>query len=198
MDTKILHERGISIIELILSVSIIGMFSTMAIVNFRSNKQDDILRIAGFRVADAVRAAQSYALAGVPQNADLAIASAQEFGVTIARSVGSNSGEAIIFADVSGGTAGVYDVLTDKKIKEISLDPDNRKTVELNDIKVGGISGVSPVHVAFKKPDATGFIDGKNGDTDPKEIVLTFKHTQSGHTKTVTINRVTGRVDAQY
>lgn len=194
MDIKSKGSPGITLVELILSISIIGMFSAMAIVNFRSSKQDDILRIAGFRVADAVRAAQSYALAGVPENTDSTIATAQEFGVYIKKATGEEIGEAILFADGTGGTAGVYDG-SDKEIRKISLDPDNHKTVVLNDIKLDGTSGVLPVSIAFKKPDATGFI---NGATSAKEVILTFKHTQSNRIKTVTINRITGRVDAQF
>lgn len=195
MDIKSKGALGITLVELILSISIISMFSAMAIVNFRSNKQDDILRIAGFRVADAVRAAQSYALAGIPENADPAIAGAQKFGVTIQKIAGEEIGEAILFADGSGGTAGVYDIGSDVEIRKISLDPDNHKTVILDDIKLDTTSGVSPISIAFKKPDAAGFI---NGTTSTKEVILTFKHTQSNRVKTVTINRVTGRVDAQF
>ena len=189
------ETRGITLVELILSISVIGMFSAMAIINFRSNKQDDILRIAGFRVADAVRAAQSYALAGVPEGADPAVAAAQVFGVYIYNPAGTDIGEALIFADGAGGQAGVYDSGFDTEIRNISLDSDNHKTVILDGIQRDTVSGTGPVTIAFKKPDAAGSVDG---GTSVQEVLLTFKHTQSGRLKTVTINRVTGRVDAQF
>jgi len=184
---------GITIVELLLSITIIGMFSTLAIINFRSSKQDDLLRIAAFRAADAVRASQSYALAGVPQNTDPAIAQALIFGASI-KKITDDVGEIILFADKTGGQQGKYDA-NDKDIRTISLDPDGRKIVVLKKIEIDGSDTVAPVDIAFKKPDAAGFI---NGDTTAKEIVLTFEHTQSRHTRTVTINRVTGRVDAQF
>jgi hypothetical protein len=116
------------------------------------------------------------------------------FGVSVEK-VNENVGEVTVFADGAGGTQGKYDG-NDKEIQKISLDPDGRKAVVLDDVKIDGTQTTAlPVDIAFKKPDAGGFI---NGNTTAKEVMLTFKHKQSGHTRTVTINRVTGRVDAQY
>ncbi|MBI2644963.1 type II secretion system protein [Candidatus Uhrbacteria bacterium] len=187
--------RGITIVELILSISIIGMFSTLAVISFRSSKQDDLLRIAGFRATDAIRAAQSYALAGIAQNASQDVRTAQFFGVSVQKD-SDNVGKIVIFADTNtvSGT-GIYDDGKDVKIQELSLDPDGRKTVVLDGITLDRTAHSAPVDIAFKKPDAAGVV---NGGVDAQEAVLTFKHMQSGHTRTVTVNRVTGRVDAQF
>ena len=194
------NESGFTLVELILTITIIGMFSTVAIVNFQSNKNEDTLRVAGLRAVDAFRGAQSYALAGVPELADPSISSALQFGVYV-HQISGGVGEAIIFADTYPvGGNGLFDsrVGGDTVIRTVSFDADNRKTVVLSDISVGGVSGTNPVSIVYKKPDATAFINGENGSSDPKDVILTFKHRQTNHTKTVTINRVTGRVDSQF
>ncbi|MFH2136366.1 MAG: GspH/FimT family pseudopilin [Patescibacteria group bacterium] len=170
-------KGGFTIIELLVSLGIFIIVTTMVVTNFRGGSRSDELKIAAETVASNLRRAQNMALAG------------EQFeGITPAGGYGiyfnlGNPDKYIIFADKNGNLA--YDA------GEVL--PDGLITLPPNMVIVGVLPAASSA-VVFKPPKPTVYI---NGGTVNDIIAVTVKHNLSGKSKKIVLNRISGRIDVE-
>lgn len=180
---------GFTFIEIIVVVAIVGMMATLSVTNFQAGQEDEALRIGALRIADQLRVAQNYAQTGIHAGTP----SARAYGVYVKK-----PGTIILFADLSSSNpVGIRDAGDPDIGSPITLKVGSRSSVQIDqDIGIT-LDGVSrdEVMVAFRAPNAAGLIDGK---TESNSMVITLRNTRNKHTKTVTINRITGRVDTEF
>lgn len=74
MKKKILiikNKNGVTLIELVAAIAIIGILASITMISFRNQKIDSQLESAARELAAAIREAQNYALAGKEQNGSI-------------------------------------------------------------------------------------------------------------------------------
>ncbi len=188
-------KSGFTLIELMIIVAIVGILTTVSVTNFQAGQEDEALRIGALRIADGLRTAQNYAQSGIHQS----YASARAYGVYIKK-----PDTIILFADKTGDADkwGVWDTNGqqngDEKIGEpIRLVVGSRKSIAIdtqNGIAIDGVNQ-NEVHIGFRALTASGLINGKS---EGGIVTITLRSSKNNNTKKVTINRLTGRVDAEY
>ncbi len=181
-------RRGFTLVEIMIVVVIVGMMATLSVTNFQAGQEDDALRIGVLRIADQLRVAQNYAQTGIHAGT----ATARAYGVYIKKPDAITS-----FADLSGDPVGMKDASDPEIGSPITLKVGSRSNIRIDSDKGIMVDGVrrDEVTVAFRTPNASGLVDGK---TEGNSIVITLHNTRNNHTKSVTINRITGRVDTEY
>lgn len=180
--------QGFTLVEILIIIAIIGIISTTSVVSFQKGRQDEALRLVAMRIADALRKTQNYAQTGTHKE----YPTAESFGIYLEK-----SDTVLLFADnKKGNTVGVWEGQgKDDMIGEsISFDIGAHKNIELGGITFDGVL-VDKAHLAFRAPQAAGLVNGK---PDVSIVLITLKDTKSGHTRAITFNRITGRVDVEY
>jgi Tfp pilus assembly protein FimT len=170
-------KRGFTIIELLVSLGIFIIITTMVVANFRAGSRGDDLRISAEAMVSNLRKAQNMALAGQPTN-DIIPPGGYGLYFNLA-----TPDRYVIFADVNGNLA--YDsgeALVDGLV-----------TLP-REVRITSVSPVIISTVVFKPPKPTIYING--GPTEAA-LSVTIKHTSSEQTRTVTVNRVSGRIDIE-
>ncbi len=170
-------KRGFTIIELLISLGIFIIVTTMVVSNFRGGSRSDELKIAAETVASNLRRAQNMALAG---EQFLGMTPLGGYGVSF--NLGNPDGY-IIFADKNGNF--FYDDGEALPGGSISLPLD---------IVITGISPAAASAVTFKPPKPTAYI---NGGTIDNLLAITLKHSLSGKMKKIILNRISGRIDVE-
>ena len=170
-------KRGFTIIELLVSLGIFVIITTMVVANFRAGSRSDELKIAADALSSDLRRAQNMALAGQEVN-----------GVTPTGGYGvyfdlGEPGHYIIFADAN-----------DNQKYDVGEDLSDGKIVLARDVRITGIQPLVTSSVVFKPPKPTIYI---NGDAAESILAVTIKHSLSGKEKKVVINRVSGRIDVE-
>lgn len=182
------NQRGFTVIEMLVVTAILVMLMTMSVIGFQSGREDDILRASLLRFADGVRKAQNNAQAGVLQGG----VAYPGYGVYL----DAVSGDALLYADTGtagGGTAAVYDAGIDVLVETIRVaDPGH---VVVDDISLDGAGGQSSVDGTFIAPRADMLVGGAE---TTQNVAVRLRSLKNGHTKSVTIHRITGRVDIDY
>lgn len=166
---------GFTIIEMLVSVAIIGMISGIFLVNYRGTNRRSELVGAAQKFASDARLAQNYSL-GL-KKADIADANppAGGWGIYINRA----STSYVLFADKNAPSGNrQYD--NGEKVREIFFP--KGVTVATNGISIGGLS-VPTSTIVFFPPDPLTYI--KNSTTTNISIIL---KDQDNSTSTVRIN----------
>jgi len=194
--------KAFTLVEMLVAITIIGLLTTVSVVQFQSGRQDDALRLAAMRVADALRASQSAALSGSIEQ----YANAQGYGVFAFQaasgkscmngSVTINEG-IVLFADTDSNKS--YTINTDTVIRCQSLIVDDAPIVveKIEELKASddSISSVAVATAFFQRPTASVLIDGTK---DMKKLTITLKNTRNNHTKQIVLDRISGRIDFDY
>lgn len=186
----LVSKRAFTLTEILIVIAIIGIIMTTSVVSFQKGQQDEALRIVAMRIVDGMRRAQNYAQTGTHAE----YPTADSFGVYL-----NKPDVALVFADTTKGAAvGVWEQGKDDLIgMPLSFDVGAHKNIELS--AEGGIKfdaqSVDAAHLAFRAPQASAVVNGK---TDTSVVVITIKDTKSGHTRAITFNRITGRIDMEY
>lgn len=195
-------SKGFTLIEMIIAITIIGLLTIVSVAQFQSGRQDDALRLALMRINDALRTAQSSAQAGTLEQYQNAPrygvhAFQKSTGMTCVNGSTTVNEGVILFADANDN--GTYDAATDSLVKCVSLDVNNTHSIVIDGIKVtktdDTVTAVSASAVSFRRPTAVVAIDG---DTTMKKLSITLKNTKNSHTKVIEVDRVSGRIDAEY
>jgi hypothetical protein len=169
--------------------------ATMTVTNFQAGQEDEALRLSALRIAEAFRSAQNYAQSGIHRS----YASARAYGVYIKK-----PNTIIVFADKTGDAnkVGVWDTggqpNGDAQIGEaISLTVGARAFIAIDAQQGITLDGApqDEISIGFRALTASGLVDGKS---EGGMVTITLRSSQNNHTKKVTINRLTGRVDAEY
>ncbi len=198
---KKIYTTGFTLVEVLISVFIIGIISTVAVVGFQSARQDDNLRLMTMRLADALRNAQNYAQSGILTLSDESgtyktFGAANGYGVLLEK---GPPPKIFLFVDNTNLSAtpkedNTWSASSDSKLNDISLDIDRQGSIEISSISIDGIS-VNDTDIVFKRPIAAVYFDGVQ---DKSKAVITLRNKLNSHEKIITIDRITGRIDAEY
>lgn len=218
--------RGFTLVELLISMSILAVMTSFTVTNYRVGKQSDELRQGSQILASQLRRAQTMALAGEgiflcagnggSCTSDASCGSGQKclqgtcvststrtcttnadctggttcvrsyptgYGVRVSSAAGSNL-QSILFADIDGDRA--YDATEVLRTERLSPGP------------FVTMSAVSPasanaLDIVFAPPKPTVYF---NGSIATAIATLTVRHSTTGSTRTVRINRITGQISA--
>jgi|GEM_PF-477880 len=182
-------RHGFTLFELLIVVAIFVVMSGMLLSNFRRSRLSDVTRIAAFRFASDVARMQSLALSGAAE-LDRAVA----YGVHVDA---ANPRRYILFGDLvrCAPNAEGEEVCAANGTYDAGASP----AEALADGIVPLASGVridrttpiaSATDVTFRPPRGTVAIT-----PDAVEVRVTFMHEATGDARSVTINRISGRVD---
>lgn len=179
-------KKGFTIIELLVSIGIFIVVTTMVVANFRAGSRSDELKISAETLVSNLRRAQNMALAG--QLTD---------GVTPPGGYGvyfklADVNRYIIFADSNGNL--IYD--------DGEALGDGTIILPLNVIieKIKKSSGpVLSGEVVFKPPKPTIYIckTGVIPCETEDALFVTLKHTLSNKTQQVSVSRISGRINVE-
>lgn len=196
------HMKGFTLVEMLVALTIIGLLTTVSVVQFQSGRQDDALRLAAMRMSDALRNSQSAAQSGSIEQ----YANAQGYGVFVFQaSAGKNcvSGSItiteglVLFADTDSNKA--YTPNTDTVIRCQSLIVDDAPIVvgKIEELKASddSVLVVTAATALFQRPASFVLIDG---GTEMKKVTITLKNTRNNHTKQIVLDRISGRIDFDY
>ncbi len=117
--SKVSHQRGFTLIEMLVTISILVLLSAMVVVNFRDAEKGNAVRLGAEQFVGVLREAQNYALAQkrVVVGKDSIVPAG--YGVYI-KLVKGQTTEAVFFAD-TGPKLGLYEPKEDLEIRTEEL-----------------------------------------------------------------------------
>jgi len=182
--SKILkNKKGFTLAELLVSISIIALFATLTVMNFRLGQNSAELNLSAQKLASDIRRVQGYALSSEDFNGARA---ENGWGIHF---IPAGADRYIIFCDEDGDkvrrTNGAEDV------EEIFLS----EGIEINKLLIdGGNATGGKLSVVFMPPDPTANICDVmcNGNEIDASVILT----NGDDTKTVDFN-IFGLVDVK-
>ncbi len=198
-------RRGFTLIEMLVSLAIFVIVTAFVTANFRAGRQSDELRIASQLAASSLRRAQSFALAGQT--------------TTFCRGGANDLRECLGGTDVECvGGACVREVPHGYGVHFSTVDPARQRIVFFADtngnhayddgeaIRSDAVSPGTSVVVNTVNPSATGVLDVVfdppnptvyfNGGTATPIASVTVRHLATGQMKTVTVNALSGQINA--
>lgn len=198
-------RAGFTLVEMMVSLAIFAVVTGFTIANFRAGSQSDDLRIGQQLAASAVRRAQtaalggelvSYCAGGAYDNKICPTAGCgagqcqrgvpQGFGVRFMKAAPDNQ-KTIFFADINGNRA--YD--GGEEIRSDTLS--SSRKIGLSAIVLAPSNGApDSVDIVFVPPKPVTYFNAANTDAT---VTLTLRHTVTGSTKVISVNRVTGQVN---
>lgn len=193
MEIKRLNRRGFTLIEILVVVLIVGILTTLLIVDFRKGKMRDDLKQGAMLISESLRKVQNLAMTG--RLAESSGQSAKGFGIYINKSLSPN--EFKIFGDVlnEGYYAPNDDILIEEGIVKLPNNV-NITTIEAtispaNDPAIFG----DIIHIIYKPtvPRPTIWINWLVDDVN--SIHIKVIHTITGENKSIRLNVLTGQVE---
>ncbi|MEK7619448.1 MAG: type II secretion system protein [Patescibacteria group bacterium] len=195
---------GFTLVELLISISILSGMTYISVQKFKTIEQNDSLSAGAARVATIIRKAQNLAQSGKQTQYPLA----NGYGVRIEKAAGANlTGSALLFVDLNSSDpvhpnfAGLWKwdasilapaTAVDRQIDQ-TVSPDiTAKNIVVIDTVTVGVTSVAGADVFYHTPDALGRIDGTLVDD---RVVITLKNKKTNKTKDVIVSRISGRVE---
>lgn len=205
--------KGFTILELLISLSIIVLLATITVFELRSSRRTEELRTAARRVSADLRGMQSRALSAknlktcTSPTADLAVC---EFSTAVcganpcAESIPSAYGvvftassyQYTMFADINPSSGVDYRYSDAGEIYlQQSILPLETDYVIVDQITADG-APVASVDISFMRQSGTVrmFHPGVPPAAEPSLIRIRLLHTLTGSTAEIEINRITGRI----
>lgn len=167
MQKYLKNNSGFTLVELLVSISIIAIISGLFLANYRGGEKSNQLNLSAQELASNFRLAQNHALGLL----DFEDATPYGWGVNI----DTQNDYFVVFANLDGN----YSFDDNEEYLRINLS----KGVGFDSILVDETSSLD-LNVVFTPPDPTTHIN--NSDAS-EEAVITLKN-QSGQTKAVSIN----------
>ena len=148
-----MNQKGFSLIELMMVIVIVGIASTMAVMQYSSSRNLKALSLGAKQVANDARMAQNYAFGSLDLGG---VSPSGGYGIRLSK----DSNSYIIFGDKGVAPVDpnqVYDLGED--FQTINL-PDGVKVISL---KIG-VTDYNDVDVVFASPYGEVYINGDNKD----------------------------------
>ena len=165
------NKSGFTLIELIVSIAIIGFVTTIGVVNYRSANKSSVLQLEAYKAATDIRRAQNMALGAIEFNFNPSARVPDAWGVYF-----------------DSASADSYIIFADQDNNQIYNSGDGIfATVNLKNNIVLDITG--SVNVAFVPPDPTTYLNGLSGG----EAGINLKD-QAGNKYEIKVN-VLGLID---
>ncbi|MDO8667515.1 MAG: prepilin-type N-terminal cleavage/methylation domain-containing protein [bacterium] len=160
---------GFTLIELLASVFIIGLVSSVFMVNYHNTNKRSELKMAAQKLASDIRLAQNYSLGS--KTYDGITTPSGGWGVHFV----SGASNYIIFADKDGDYIYNNDINKDvaKEIKNLPAG-----------VTISSLSPASPLNIVFFPPDPTTYVNGSAADS--AQVVL--RENINNSTAAVTVN----------
>lgn len=196
-------RKGFTLVELMVSIAIVGLMSAAALVNFRGGARADALRLGAREAVARIRDAQTMASTGrttglcrnttdgqtdggcsdsldCPAGSEcMALVPKGGYGAYLGSQPGENF---FLFADGNGNRA--YD--NGEKLK------DGGFSFSSPDIEIAGSDPAAPVAIVFEPPRGRAFATGEAVD-----VRLHLRHRVTGQTQNVRINTVSGIIEVE-
>lgn len=167
----VLHEQGFTLAELIIVVAIIGIFSSLTVVNFRGNEKVRTMDNQARSLLDGVKRMQTSSLSGKIIANQIPISYIFEINKCLI----TNCLYSLKAKNVIGGTDNIDTVLLDQSIVEID---GNNLVIEMTP----------------PRSDIKMYMDGVLIPNN--EVIITLKNiNDSSVTKRIRINGISGRMD---
>lgn len=183
-----LNNKGFTLVEVMVSISIMAIVTVMSIASFYSTKKENDRQSVARTIASDVRKAESYAL-GLKEFSSGVIPSGG-WGIYFNKT-NLNNKKYSIFADLGSPPNKIFDEATELLVEK------NIVGAKVNNITLFDSGGVSSNHdsvnITFLPPEPTIYIcaDSTHCDYTRAEIGVI---TDSGATSTISINNL-GLVD---
>lgn len=212
-----MKRPGFSLVEALISISILGLIAVMSIVNFSSSQRSDELNTAARVLAADLRSAQSRALsggnvklcpaipaalsslaaceAGTSNCADPAQCKPQApEGIGLHLIAGQSAyDEYVVIGAETGEWRMTYPAMAFFR-RDLSRSGAPRVVVSAID-GAGVALPYGAMDVSFGRQNgAMHFNECVGCDPPPNVVTVTLRHAQTGKTKTVLLNRLTGRI----
>lgn len=197
-------QRGFSLIEMLVSMSIFAIVTGFVVANYRVGQQGDEVRIATQLVGSMVRRAQTSAIAG--GEASWCVGGANDGRVCVAGS-GAGCPNGTCTRDIPRGFGVHFSVRPgeERKMVYFADTNGNRAYDDGEAVRTDSVSSGAYVDVVKVVPDKGGVLDivfvppkptvSYNNDATPDtEAVVTLRHRTTGLEKLVRINRLSGQV----
>ena len=164
-------SRGFGLVELMVSISIMTLVSTVILVKNRSFNNALLLRNQAYEIAFTLRQAQLMAVSGTKESSAIN----NIYGVHLNTSAATNR-QYLMFRDDQGG-AHWYDAGSDQIIGTVDLIDSNYVISDIT--AANGTSLGSTLSVTFKRPNFDAIFRTASGVsyTGPVNLVITPKNT---------------------
>lgn len=197
--------RGFTLVELLVSLGIVGVIAGQMLANFRSGQRLSELRLAGDILASQVRAVQTESFSG--RLVDVCSGGSEDGAVCEATKVPALScgGGGVCDDRVPSG----YGIRLDTSQPTeyvLFFDTDNDKVMDVGEefraqpyistglVRFSGADTVaSPVDIVFTPPFGRIYVNG--AQTGPSDIEFTLTHQTGNEERHVSINRITGKIE---
>ncbi|MDA3840720.1 MAG: prepilin-type N-terminal cleavage/methylation domain-containing protein [Patescibacteria group bacterium] len=189
------NSNGFTLIELIVSIAIIGLISGIMVANYRQGGSSEELNIATQNLVSEIRKAQGYALSYKEYAGS--ISDVGGWGIRLTDDTAGNPENFILFFDLSN--SGKSDILP---TNEVFVNKVIGKNVHVSDIS-DGTDHSSYFWAIFYPPDPIIMLRGSDHPTDGSfvfgatdsaiEVTITLEHSR-GATKSIILNKF-GLVD---
>ncbi len=184
------NQQGFSMIDLIVSASIVAILSAMVIANYRGSNQKIILDSEAERLSSIIRQANINALIGQTVNG---VRPPGGFGVHIEKC--AHSSPAVCSYSLFADQDQDYKLSAADDILQTINTFD--KNVEFNNISAGSNSDIAQLDVTFVPPQGTMYFFDENGVLSDEEVTITLHFIKTSYQKFLIINRTSGRLDIQ-
>jgi len=171
-------RSGFTLLELLVSIGIFVIITTAVVLNFRVGERSDELRLATERFASGLRGLSTMAQTGQRAVQCDTLVPKGGYGVQI------QNGTITFFADCDGKHT--FD--TGETLSSYFTDLPPSVSISPSD------STNSPLTVTFEPPVPAVWI---NGQAMASEAQIILTHTKTLQTKTVTIKRISGRIEVE-
>ncbi len=180
--------RGFTIIELMVSASIIAILALMVVANFRGSNQNKILSNEAERLSSVIRQAQINALIGQTVNGQ---PRPDAFGLHIEK-CGHGSCNYLSFADETGD----YKYNTGDYLMQTFNTFDTQ--VEISSISVASNNDLSQLDIVSVPPNGKLYFFGTGSTALSDEIVqITLHYYGTDYNKKIIVNSSSSQVDLE-
>jgi prepilin-type N-terminal cleavage/methylation domain-containing protein len=177
-----MKKSGFTLIELIVSVSIIVMVTGIFLVNYNSaNRRTDLTMTAQKLVSD-IRLTQNYALGLARYGGRFGVVPYGGWGVHFDTNANN---QYTIFADINENKAYDADEANVADGGQITVLPDN---VYIESVQIPDDSTTSKVDVTFLPPDPITTIMNSDSFATSSEVIITLKDSRTEVSKRIQVN----------
>ncbi|MBU0648699.1 type II secretion system GspH family protein [Patescibacteria group bacterium] len=195
-------NSGFTLIEILISITIFAIIMVLVIANLRSGQFSSQLNLAATNLVSELRQKQNMTLAGqftkicddgagnCEDNSDLCPEHCvSQFPLGGYGLVFDPDAEKLIFFANNNEEAPYEET---EKVREVPISPTGQvKIKEINTLT----EGVSHLEIIFAPPRGEASFSG-DILADRDIITITLEHINSGEQKSITINKISGRIDA--
>lgn len=179
------NNKGITLVEVIVVVFIVVLFSSILISDFPKVRRQFALSRATYKLTQDLRKVQDMSLSGQFKTADGTIINATGYGIFIDITNGENK-KYIIYADIDDGNGGdqQYTSAQDTILETTDLSVNEKSVI----IKSIGNTLSQQVNINFRPPNPSIDISNLLPNTNSVEISLGLE-TDSAITRRVSVNK---------